>query len=109
MPALVRPSAAAGARPGVGAREDRAAGFLGVERQQRDRVLLVHLEALVHVGHVPAEMPDRGLRLRRRRRVDLREQHQDVVRRLQRRLAGKRRLRRARKLLRVEVDRRVRD
>ena len=97
---------AAGGRPGVAADLDRGAFVRGVEREELDlRPAPVGFKGLAHVSHVPAEMPDRRLRRGRRRGGDLAEQQQDVVRRLQRRQAAPARLRRARELPGVEVDR----
>ena len=103
---LRQPQHAALARPGVAADQHRAAFFAGVERQQLDLVAaLVGLKTAARVGDMPAEMPDRALRLARRRRVDLGEQHHDVVRRFERRKAAPFLSRGARKLPRIEIDR----
>ena len=102
---LGEPQHAVAARPGVGADQHRSAGVAGVERQQRHvGARLVGVAILAHVGDVPAEMPDRGLRRRRRRRGDLAEEHEHVVGRLERRQAGEAGARRAGKLARIEVD-----
>ena len=79
------PEDAAGARERVAVDvHRRPIRIAGVERQQRDPVGTQPRHRLALVGDVPAEMPERGLRLRRRRLIDLGEQDQHVVRRLQR-------------------------
>ena len=99
------PEHAVASRPGVGADQHRAAGVAGVERQQRHvGTRLVAVAILAHVSDVPAEMPDRGLRRRRRRGRNLGEQHQDIVGRRERRQAGEAGARRAGKLSRIEGD-----
>ncbi len=95
---------AAGTGPRVAVDVDRAAFIGGVERQQRDAVGPQPRHCVPLVRHVPAEVPHRGLRLRRRRLIDSREQHEDVVRRRERWNAAPRRLGRARERLRVERD-----
>ena len=97
---------AAGGRPGIAADRNGAAFVRGVEREELDvRPALVGAERLAHVGDVPAEMPDRRLRCGCRRRRDLAEQQQDVVRRCERRQATPARRRGARELPGIEVDR----
>ena len=91
--------------PRIAADEDRAGAVAGVKRHQGHVLLQETIERLAHVGDVPSEMPERGLRLRGRRRGDPVEQHQHVVRRAQGRLPGKRRLRCRWEGLRVELDR----
>jgi len=79
---LGQPQHAALARPGVAADQHRAALVARVERQQLDVAPgLEGFESAARVGNVPAEMPDRTLRLAYRRGVDLGEQHHDLVRR----------------------------
>jgi hypothetical protein len=56
---------------------------------------------------MPAEVPDRGLRLDWRRHADFCEQHVHFAR-FERRETGNRRLRGARELLYVKLNRRIR-
>src|SRR4029077_20592793 len=77
------------ARPGVAADQHRVALLGGVERLHVDLgPALKILHRRLRVGDMPAEMPDRALRLARRRAVDLVEQHHHVIRRKQRRVAA---------------------
>ena len=58
-------------RPRIAAEVHQAAFAGGVERQQMDLFTLpVDCVTLVDIYHVPAEMPDRGLRFRRRGSAD---------------------------------------
>ena len=95
--------------PGVAADQHRAALVGRIERPHLDlRPLLERGDGRLRILDVPAEMPDRALRPGRRRRLDLVEQDQHVVRRCQRRQPAPARLAGARELPRVEIDRRVR-
>ena len=99
---------AARPRPGVATDEDRAPFIRGVERQELDVLAaLVGVEALARVGDVPAEVPERGLRRRRRRGRHTGEQDQHVVRALERRQPAPAGLRRGREVANVERDGRV--
>src|SRR5947199_75900 len=96
------------ARPRIAAEEHLPALVGGVERQQREvRAALVRLEARARVGDVPAEVPERGLRRRRRRGRHTGEQDQHVVRALERRQPAPAGLRRGREVANVERDGRV--
>src|SRR6059058_4467624 len=57
---------------------------------------------------MPSKMPDRALRLRRRRPIDLVEQDQHVIGRVERRIAAPFSFARAWELPGVEIDRRLR-
>src|SRR5262245_22631577 len=61
---------ASGARPCIAAHRYGTALFSRVQRSQRDAIPLVPLERLAHVRYMPAEMPDRRLRLGCRRMID---------------------------------------
>jgi hypothetical protein len=94
--------------PGVAADEDRAPFVRSVEGQELDVLTAcVGVEALARVGDVPAEVPERRLRRRRRRGGDLGEEHQHVVGRRECRQAAPARLYAGRELLDVERDRRL--
>src|SRR6185312_5475517 len=106
--AAVEAERVADAGPGIAADKDRAARLAGVERQDVDLGAGdVVAERLAGVGDVPAEMPDRALRLGRRRSVDLVEQDQAIVGRGERLVAAPYGRGRARELARIEGDRRV--
>jgi hypothetical protein len=96
--------------PGYGvAADEHGAGALAaprVERNERDVLFQIAIERRAHIGDVPPEMPERGWRLRRRRRSNLVEQHPHVVRRSQRRLTGERAFGCRRKRFCVELNRR---
>src|SRR2546423_9468923 len=65
------------------------------------------MDRRLRVGDMPAEMPDRTLRLAGRRQVGLVEQHNHSVRREQRRMPAPVAFAGARELSRVKLDRRL--
>ena len=99
----------ADARPGVAADQDGAAFIAGIERPHRDLGAFFEVaNRRLRIRDMPSKMPDRALRLRRRRPVDLVEQDQHVIGRVERRIAAPFSFARAWELPGVEVDRRLR-
>src|SRR5690348_9107398 len=99
---------AAGAWPGIAADEHRAAFVGRVERQEfHFFALLLQREIFAHIHDMPAEVPDRGLRLDRRRRTDPGEENVNFAR-FERWETSDARPGRARELLHVKFNRRIR-
>ena len=99
----------ADAWPGVAADQDGTALIAGIERPHRDLGALLEVaDRRLRIRDMPSKMPDRALRLRRRRPVDLVEQDQHVIGRVEGRIAAPFSFARAWELPGIEVDRRLR-